>query len=188
MFAVSAIHTNRSTAALIASRQKERKEQERLAMIEQRARREAAEREAQRIEAERLEREQQQREALDKMAEIVSKYRIVPLDGIPRLTVKEIVNIAIKGTPYSYEDIIGHRQIREMANYRHYAILCAWALRPDQSLPQLGKAIGGRDHTTILHAKDRFGFANRQEAAAFIQRCGREAIMARLPKHIRSDQ
>lgn len=180
MFAVSAIHTNRGAAAVIARRQRERKEQERLAQLEANKRREAAAHEAQQREVERIERDKEKRESLNRLAEIISKYREVPLGENPRLTVKEIVVLSLEGTPYTYDDIIGHRRMREMTDYRHYAILCAWALRPDQSLPQLGKYMGGRDHTTILHAKDRFGFSSRQEAAAFINTHGREATIARI--------
>lgn len=171
MFAVSAIRTNQGTARIIAQRNAERKMQERL-MIEAQA---SAKAEAERKAAEQL-------EALAKSVAIISSFRAVDIILGERAPVKDIVSHAVAGTKYTAQDILGHRRMRAMTDLRHYAILCAWALRPDQSLPQLGKLLGGRDHTTILHAKNRFGFESREEAARFIKKNGRDATLARLVK------
>lgn len=171
MFAVSATRTNQGAARIIAQRNAERKRQERLMLEAQAAAKAEAEREA----AEKL-------EAIAKSVAIVSSFRAVEIILGARSPVKDIVIHAVAGTKYTAQDILGHRRMRAMTDLRHYAILCAWAFRPDQSLPQLGKLLGGRDHTTIIHAKNRFDFDRREEAARFIKQHGRDATLARLKK------
>lgn len=48
-------------------------------------------------------------------------------------------------------DIISQRQDRRTARARHVAM---WLCRHDTgaSLPKIGKAFGGRDHTSVLYA------------------------------------
>jgi len=120
--------------------------------------------------------------AAKKSAEIIAKYREIVVGEPVRLSVRDIIALAVDGTKYTYDDIVGHRRMRAMTNLRHYAIVYAWALRPEMSLPGLGRQIGNRDHTTILHSVKRFGFQSREEAAAFISLHGREATIARLSK------
>src|SRR5690606_2594705 len=102
--------------------------------------------------------------------------------GEVKLSVKDIAQAAIIDSEISYDDLLGPRRTRHLVDYRHYATLCVWALRPDMSLPNIGKHLGGRDHTTVLHAIRRFGFESRSEAACFIKQHGRDATMVRLRK------
>ncbi|URQ76182.1 MAG: hypothetical protein NBV76_05325 [Candidatus Ochrobactrum gambitense] len=136
-----------------------------------------------RLDAERQERENLKQAATAKRtAETLAKYREIVVGKTVQISVRDIITVAVEGTSFTYDDVVCHRRTRTMTNVRHYAILCAWAFRTDLSLPQLGKFIGGRDHTTILHATGRFGFESRQEAAVFIKEHGRQATIARLSK------
>lgn len=43
------------------------------------------------------------------------------------------------------------RRIRHVTDVRQAAMAAAYMMT-DKSLPQIGRAFGGRDHTTVLHA------------------------------------
>lgn len=51
-------------------------------------------------------------------------------------------------------DITGPSRFREHVDARHYAIWLAYT-RGRWSLPQIGRAFGGRDHTTVLNGVRR---------------------------------
>jgi chromosomal replication initiator protein len=48
-----------------------------------------------------------------------------------------------------------HRRERSLAQARFAAVALILELCPVLSLPQIGRALGGRDHTTIIHARQR---------------------------------
>ncbi len=69
--------------------------------------------------------------------------RMVGIDNIQR-TVAEYYNIKIS-------DILSKRRNRTIARPRQMAMCLAKELT-NHSLPEIGEAFGGRDHTTVLHA------------------------------------
>lgn len=71
------------------------------------------------------------------------------------LSVRAVVEAvsAITGVPAA--DIIGPRRTRTQARARQIAIWCAKHYCPHLSYPQIGRRMGGRDHTTILHSVRR---------------------------------
>lgn len=64
-----------------------------------------------------------------------------------KLKVSEHFGIAVS-------DIEGERRLQSYVRPRHIAMYLAWKLTA-QSLPQIGRRFGGRDHTTVLHAVGR---------------------------------
>ncbi|MFN3513433.1 MAG: helix-turn-helix domain-containing protein [Phenylobacterium sp.] len=52
-------------------------------------------------------------------------------------------------------DLEGPRRWKAYAQPRQTTCLLARRIRPDLSLPNLGRRLGGRDHTSILHAARR---------------------------------
>lgn len=69
--------------------------------------------------------------------------RLITLDGIKR-TICEYFNIRAS-------DLIGKSRSRSVARPRQVAMSLAKELT-NHSLPEIGEAFGGRDHTTVLHA------------------------------------
>ncbi|MCP5183488.1 MAG: chromosomal replication initiator protein DnaA [Pseudomonadales bacterium] len=69
--------------------------------------------------------------------------RAVSLDGIQK-TVAQYYNI-------KFSDILSKRRSRTIARPRQVAMALAKELT-NHSLPEIGDAFGGRDHTTVLHA------------------------------------
>ncbi len=74
---------------------------------------------------------------------LVIQDRQVGIDNIQR-TVAEYYNIKIS-------DILSKRRNRTIARPRQVAMALAKELT-NHSLPEIGEAFGGRDHTTVLHA------------------------------------
>ncbi len=166
MFAVSAIHTNRGAAHIIAQREAER----RAAIKSERDRIIAEGREKQRLADEQ--------KALE--AYRVMNIREVEFANPDRPTAKEIIQSVVCGTMYTYADIIGNRRYKELVQLRAQAIKKVAMLRPDMSLPQIGRAFGGKDHTSILHSLNKSGIVGRRTIAAPVEaKIDIDAVIAR---------
>ncbi len=74
---------------------------------------------------------------------LAAQEKQISVDNIQR-TVAEYFNIKIS-------DLISKRRSRSVARPRQVAMALAKELT-SHSLPEIGKAFGGRDHTTVLHA------------------------------------
>ena len=70
----------------------------------------------------------------------------------PRITYAEIERRALKLFRITRADLKSERRSRDLVFVRQF--ISYWvARRTALSLPQIGKLMGGRDHTTILHHK-----------------------------------
>lgn len=67
-----------------------------------------------------------------------------------RLTSDTVIEIVAEYYGLKPEDLTGSSRRREVATPRHIAMFLTREL-VDMSLPQIGFAFGGRDHTTVLH-------------------------------------
>jgi chromosomal replication initiator protein len=65
-------------------------------------------------------------------------------------TVASIMKCVAEFYGTSIEDMTGYRRSRPFVRPRHIAMWLARHLTT-LSLPQIGRAFGGRDHTTVLH-------------------------------------
>ena len=74
---------------------------------------------------------------------LAAQEKQISVDNIQR-TVAEYYNIKIS-------DLVSKRRSRSVARPRQMAMALAKELT-SHSLPEIGKAFGGRDHTTVLHA------------------------------------
>lgn len=81
------------------------------------------------------------REALRDL--IAAQEKLVTIDNIQK-TVAEYYNIKMS-------DMLSKRRSRSVARPRQMAMALAKELT-NHSLPEIGDAFGGRDHTTVLHA------------------------------------
>jgi len=98
---------------------------------------------------------------------------------------REIVNEVCEQSNFSTRCILSRSQTYEVSAVRHFAILAIWAEREDLSLPRIGQLLGGRDHTTILHSLQKFGFKNREQAHAFVRKCLADGVSAKEAAAIR---
>jgi hypothetical protein len=69
--------------------------------------------------------------------------RRLPLDDVLRLAA-EVTNVPVQA-------LKGQRRAREIAWPRHFAMWLIRECRRDVSYPMIGRTLGGRDHTTVMH-------------------------------------
>ena len=91
-----------------------------------------------------------ERRTRERIAEI---ERIQTPSGPP---IGEVLVLVSDVTGCSVPELVGPRRARNVAWPRFLAVHLLLAMRPDLSLPAIGKALGGRDHTTVMHARDKF--------------------------------
>lgn len=104
------------------------------------------------------------REAEDQATAVTDLYRVITIS--PRPAVKSIVAYAAAKHGVTPEEIYSPRRSRHIVRARHEAIWLVAKQRPDLSLPQMGRAFGDRDHTTILHAIRRENERRGEKARA----------------------
>ena len=69
-----------------------------------------------------------------------------------RMNVHRIINTVSNYYSVDRTDILGTRRLREYVAPRQVVCYLAKELRRDLTLKQIGAAIGGRDHSTVIHA------------------------------------
>jgi chromosomal replication initiator protein len=85
------------------------------------------------------------------LAELVLKDLIVSDDGDVEITASMIMAATAKYFNVSNDDLCGSSRSRVLVNARQVAMYLCRELT-DLSLPRIGQAFGGRDHTTVMHA------------------------------------
>lgn len=86
------------------------------------------------------------RKAEERMAEI---EQVAPPSGP---TVGKVMQTVCEVTGCTLQALTGPRHSRRIAWPRHLAMYVLVKVREDLSLPVIGQAFGGRDHTTVLYA------------------------------------
>ncbi len=111
------------------------------------------------------------------LAEVALKDIISP-DKPKLITVSQIQKIIAEHFGLKMDDFKARKRTRNIAFPRQIAMYLTRELT-DMSLPRIGEAFGGRDHTTVLHAYDRI----QQEIDKDIQL---KATLERLAEAIRT--
>jgi chromosomal replication initiator protein len=75
----------------------------------------------------------------------------IPDGSVPEITAEQIMAATAEYFGVSLEDLRGHSRSRVLVNARQVAMYLCRELT-DLSLPRIGQAFGGRDHTTVMHA------------------------------------
>lgn len=73
-----------------------------------------------------------------------------------RIPVAVIKSAICQAYRISMRDLVGFSRAYRHVGPRQAAMKLIRELRPDQSLPSIGRHLGGRDHSTVLHAMQRF--------------------------------
>jgi chromosomal replication initiator protein len=91
---------------------------------------------------------------------------LVSVMGAKPLTCDDIINRVASFCGHTRDDLIGPSRRQPLARYRQVAMyLCREYT--DLSLPKIGKAFGGRDHTTVLHAVDKIRSLMQSDADVY---------------------
>lgn len=75
----------------------------------------------------------------------------------------DILRVVTDVTGVSHEEMCGTRRMRSIAWPRFLACGLIFRLRPDLSYPAIARALGNKDHTTIMHAVRRFNAMKEEE-------------------------
>jgi len=86
----------------------------------------------------------------------------IPETASTRVTIDLILSTVADSTGISVTEITGEKRSRAVVESRHLAMYLARELT-DASLPKIGDRLGGRDHTTVLHAVDKIGRLMRED-------------------------
>jgi hypothetical protein len=95
---------------------------------------------------------------------------ILTLEAVepPKISAQEIIAAVAVAHGVNVGDMKGPRRWMTFVNARHHAVFVIAKLRPDLSLPLIGRILN-RDHTTVLNAKRRWprvaGKFTRQHSA-----------------------
>lgn len=98
-------------------------------------------------EAQRLADQDAEREAL--RPEVPEPERFVPRH-------KQILRAVALHYGISIEAIRGERRTADIVRARQIAMVAIFIECPNLSLPSIGRVLGGKDHTTVLHAVRKF--------------------------------
>ncbi|MDI6871667.1 MAG: chromosomal replication initiator protein DnaA [Bacillota bacterium] len=93
---------------------------------------------------------------------------IVPSTKQKPITVERIQDVVAEYFGLSLDDMKARRRTRTVAFPRQVAMFLARELT-DLSLPRIGEAFGGRDHTTVIHAYEKIQETSREDPA--LQQC-----------------
>jgi chromosomal replication initiator protein len=85
------------------------------------------------------------------VAEVVLRD-LLPEGGAPQITNATIIGATASYFGLTVDDLCGSSRSRVLVNARQIAMYLCRELT-DQSLPKIGQAFGGRDHTTVMHAE-----------------------------------
>ncbi len=86
----------------------------------------------------------------------------IPETPSTRVTIDLILSVVAESTGVSVTEITGDKRSRPVVESRHLAMYLARELT-DASLPKIGDRIGGRDHTTVLHAVEKIAKLMRED-------------------------
>ncbi|MFH0917413.1 MAG: chromosomal replication initiator protein DnaA [bacterium] len=86
----------------------------------------------------------------------------IPETASTRITIDLILSAVSEFTGISITEITGDKRSRPVVESRHLVMYLARELT-DASLPKIGDRIGGRDHTTVLHAVEKITKLMRED-------------------------
>jgi chromosomal replication initiator protein len=100
------------------------------------------------------------------LAEDVLKDVYPQGDAAPEVTIAGIQQAVSQRFGVTHEELISPRRSQAVAYPRQVAMYLSRELT-DASLPMIGKEFGGRDHTTVIHAKDKITKLIREDRSVY---------------------
>ena len=100
------------------------------------------------------------------LAEHVLKDVYPQGDAAPEVTISRIQEAVSKRFGVTLDELVSPRRSQAVAYPRQVAMYLSRELT-DSSLPMIGKEFGGRDHTTVIHAKDKITRLIREDRSVY---------------------
>ena len=98
----------------------------------------------------------------------VALQDIMPDDADVEITPQLIIEVISEFFSLTPDEIVGKGRARQVANARQIGMYLGRELT-DLSLPKLGQAFGGRDHTTVMYAERRINDKIQEDHKTFNQ-------------------
>jgi chromosomal replication initiator protein len=92
----------------------------------------------------------------------------IPDGAAPEITADQIMEATSAHFGVSIEELVGQSRSRVLVNARQVAMYLCRELT-DLSLPRIGQAFGGRDHTTVMHADRKIRQQMAERRSLFTQ-------------------
>jgi chromosomal replication initiator protein len=93
---------------------------------------------------------------------------VLPDEREREITSGLIMDLVAEFFDLSVDDLCSKSRSRQLVNARQIAMYLVRELT-DMSFPQIGKAFGGRDHSTVMHAKDKIATLMKERHAIYEQ-------------------
>ncbi|MBW3601267.1 MAG: chromosomal replication initiator protein DnaA [Actinobacteria bacterium] len=93
---------------------------------------------------------------------------LFPDSGDSEISVSLIMSETASYFGLTLDDLCSASRTRQLVAARQVAMYLCRELT-DLSLPKIGQAFGGRDHTTVIHAKDKIGTVMKERPAVYRQ-------------------
>ncbi len=100
------------------------------------------------------------------LAEHVLKDVYPQGDAAPEVTISRIQEAVSQRFGVTLDELVSPRRSQAVAYPRQVAMYLSRELT-DSSLPKIGKEFGGRDHTTVIHAKDKITRLIREDRSVY---------------------
>jgi chromosomal replication initiator protein len=100
------------------------------------------------------------------LAEDVLKDVYPQGEAAPEVTIARIQEAVSQRFGVTHEELVSPRRSQAVAYPRQVAMYLSRELT-DASLPMIGKEFGGRDHTTVIHAKDKITKLIREDRSVY---------------------
>jgi chromosomal replication initiator protein len=100
------------------------------------------------------------------LAEDVLKDVYPQGEAAPEVTIARIQEAVIQRFGVSLDELVSPRRSQAVAYPRQVAMYLSRELT-DASLPKIGREFGGRDHTTVIHAKDKITKLIREDRSVY---------------------
>ncbi|HET9460551.1 MAG TPA: chromosomal replication initiator protein DnaA [Gaiellaceae bacterium] len=100
------------------------------------------------------------------LAEHVLKDVYPQGEPAPEVTISRIQDAVSQRFGVTLEELVSPRRSQAVAYPRQVAMYLSRELT-DSSLPKIGKEFGGRDHTTVIHAKDKITRLIREDRSVY---------------------
>jgi chromosomal replication initiator protein len=91
---------------------------------------------------------------------------VFPQGQIAEVSIEQIQDIVSERFSLSKEELCGERRSQNIVYPRQVAMYLSRELT-DSSLPKIGRAFGGRDHTTVIHATSKIARKIREDRSAY---------------------
>ena len=98
-------------------------------------------------------------------------------EAAPEVTIPRIQEAVSQRFGVTLDELVSPRRSQAVAYPRQVAMYLSRELT-DASLPMIGKEFGGRDHTTVIHAKDKITRLIREDRSVYNLVQGAKPIMA----------